>query len=161
MKPQSVASAENTTERKAKTGRPLGATKLQFSDEIVKQIEGLARIQCTMREAGAVLGVNEVTFSRFLQAHGKALAAWEHGKEQGKASLRRNQYRMAENNPTMAIWLGKQMLGQKDRHELSGDAENPVRYVITTGVPREPAEAADVDDTPMKLAAVNGHARGH
>jgi len=32
----------------------------------------------------------------------------------GKASLRRDQFRMARNNASMAIWLGKQYLGQKD-----------------------------------------------
>jgi len=117
---------ESLPEPKAKTGRPIGATKLKISDEIIKQIEGLARIQCTMKEAGAVLGVNEVTFSRFLQAHQKAMDAWQHGKETGKASLRRNQFKMAEHNPTMAIWLGKQCLGQKDQVALGGDPENPL-----------------------------------
>jgi hypothetical protein len=106
---------ESASKPKAKTGRPLGATKLKISDEIVKQIESLARIQCTMKEAGAVLGVNEVTFSRFLQAHQKAMEAWNNGKETGKASLRRNQFKMAESNATMAIWLGKQCLGQTDK----------------------------------------------
>ena len=33
---------------------------------------------------------------------------------QGKMSLRRYQFKMAEHNPTMAIWLGKQILGQAD-----------------------------------------------
>jgi choline dehydrogenase-like flavoprotein len=49
-----VETKESGAKPRAKTGRPLGATKLKISDEIVKQIEGLARIQCTMKEAGAV-----------------------------------------------------------------------------------------------------------
>lgn len=123
---------ESAPKPKVKTGRPIGATKLKISDEIVKQIEGLARIQCTMKEAGAVLGVNEVTFSRFLQAHQKAMEAWENGKETGKASLRRNQFKMAEHNPTMAIWLGKQCLGQFDKLAHAGaDGESPVAMVVT------------------------------
>ena len=32
----------------------------------------------------------------------------------GKKSLRRYQFELAEKNPTMAIWLGKNLLGQKD-----------------------------------------------
>ena len=32
----------------------------------------------------------------------------------GKVSLRRFQYELARSNATMAIWLGKQWLGQKD-----------------------------------------------
>ena len=37
----------------------------------------------------------------------------------GKISLRRYQMRMAETNATMAIWLGKQYLGQTDKQELA------------------------------------------
>lgn len=112
---------ENMPQTKGKTGRPIGATKLKISDEIIKQIEGLARIQCTQPEAAAVLGVCVNTFRAFLDAHQKAREAWENGKETGKASLRRHQFKMAESNPTMAIWLGKQCLDQKDRHEVKSD----------------------------------------
>lgn len=115
-----------TIKPKGKAGRPVGATKLKMSDELAKQIEGLARIQCTMKEAAAVLGVNVDTFSDFLRLHQKARDAWEHGKETGKASLRRNQFKMAEHNPTMAIWLGKQCLGQKDQVAVGGNPDNPL-----------------------------------
>ena len=33
-------------------------------------------------------------------------------------SLRRTQFKLAEKNPTMAIWLGKQQLGQRDNIEV-------------------------------------------
>ena len=33
-------------------------------------------------------------------------------------SLRRIQYKLAEKNATMALWLGKQYLGQKDTFEV-------------------------------------------
>lgn len=98
-----------------KMGRP---PKLTETDEILKQIEGLARIQCTQREAAAVLGVHRDTLSDFLGNSEKARAAWENGLETGKASLRRLQFKAAENgNPTMAIWLGKQWLDQRDKVE--------------------------------------------
>ena len=38
----------------------------------------------------------------------------------GKASLRRRQYKLAEEgNPTMLIWLGKQWLGQSEKKEIT------------------------------------------
>lgn len=77
-----------------------------------------------MKEAGAVLGVHQDTLSAFLHLHKKAMEAWEFGKETGKASLRRNQYKMAETNPTMAIWLGKQMLDQSDKSEAHVTSDN-------------------------------------
>ena len=37
-----------------------------------------------------------------------------HYRAFGKASLLRSQFKLAERNPSMAIWLGKQYLGQQD-----------------------------------------------
>lgn len=45
----------------------------------------------------------------------------------GKISLRRKQFRMAESNAAMAIWLGKQYLGQKDKSELSLEDETAIK----------------------------------
>lgn len=42
----------------------------------------------------------------------------------GKISLRRNQFRMAEHNVSMAIWLGKQYLGQKDQQDIKVIADD-------------------------------------
>lgn len=123
-KQRNVSSATKVGGKRPGSGRPIGSSKLQPTDETIKQIEGLARIQCTQREAGAVLGVCERTFADFLRAHKKALDAWELGKETGKASLRRNQYKMSETNPTMAIWLGKQMLDQTDKSEAHVTSDN-------------------------------------
>jgi hypothetical protein len=103
---------------RGKAGRPRGSTKLQPSEDLWKQINGLARIQCTQREAAAVLGVHEDTFRDFLRSHESAADAWHSGIEQGKASLRREQYKNAQSgNATMQIWLGKQWLGQRDQIE--------------------------------------------
>lgn len=40
----------------------------------------------------------------------------------GKISLRRSQWRLAEKNANMAIFLGKQYLGQKDEPEQQADS---------------------------------------
>lgn len=104
---------------RAKTGRP---NKLVVSEELLKQIEGLARIQCTQREAAAVLRVDRDTFGGFLRTNEKARQAWDEGLEAGKASLRRLQFKNAENgNATMQIWLGKQWIDQKDKTENTVD----------------------------------------
>jgi hypothetical protein len=81
-------------------------------------IEGLAKIQCTQGEAAAVLGIVRSTFVLFLKRDKKARQRWENALDSGKASLRRNQFKLSENNAAMAIWLGKQYLGQRE----------PVRY---------------------------------
>ncbi len=43
----------------------------------------------------------------------------------GIISLRRMQFKKAQvGNVPMLIWLGKQYLGQSEKHELSGPAES-------------------------------------
>jgi hypothetical protein len=112
---------KTTTSSKRAPGRPL---KLLADDQTIATVSGLAKIQCTHREAAAVLGVARETFEKFLGREEKARAAWENGQQSGLASLRRRQFAMAETNAAMAIWLGKQYLGQKDHaaHEHHMDA---------------------------------------
>ena len=47
----------------------------------------------------------------------------------GKISLRRAQFRLAEHNAAMAIWLGKQYLGQREP-ESDKQPEQGVTIVI-------------------------------
>ena len=87
----------------AKTGRP------QIEINLI-EAEKLGRLQCSYEECSAWLGVKVSTLSM----RKDFLEAYKRGKEQGKASLRRAQFKLAEKNATMAIWLGKQYLDQKD-----------------------------------------------
>lgn len=103
--------------KKNKRGRPKGSTKLKHSEELLRQIRGLGQIQCTRKEAAAVLGVNEDTFSDFLRLHTDCFEAFEYGREEGCVSLRRTQLKMAETSASMAIWCGKQYLGQSDKSD--------------------------------------------
>lgn len=101
--------------------RPL---KLTDKPETIAQVHALGKIQCTTKEAAAVLSVSEPTFIEFLKREKKAREAFDNGKEAGRASLRRQQWKLAESgHATMQIWLGKQYLGQQDKQavEYSGD----------------------------------------
>jgi hypothetical protein len=109
----------------SKRGRP---SKLALDDETLRKIENLAKIQCTEDEAAAILGVDQSTLSRFLHKHKKAMEVWMLGIRTGTASLRRMQFKAAEDgNVTMLIWLGKQFLGQKDQHHVVGDHKLELR----------------------------------
>ena len=56
-------------------------------------------------------------------------------REKGKVSLRRSQFKLAEKNPTMAIWLGKQYLGQRDEQYIETKQDikqkNPLQGLTT------------------------------
>lgn len=82
-----------------------------------QQFESLCYIQCTEEEICSVLNVCTDTLDKWCQTtyDGKHFSEVFREKRQGgRASLRRNQWKLAEKNATMAIFLGKQYLGQKD-----------------------------------------------
>lgn len=93
-----------------------------------KQFESLCHIQCKEEEILSVLDVSKDTLIRWCKnTYGKDFAnVFAEKREGGKASLRRMQWLQAEKNPTMAIWLGKQMLGQKDVIENKQEINNGI-----------------------------------
>lgn len=109
-------------------GRP---QKLKPDDETLKTLANLGKMQCTTKECAAFLEVSEPTFFEFLKRFKEAEEALERGKENGKSSLRRLQFKSAQDgNVTMQIWLGKQLLGQKDKQEVSSDPDAPLKIEI-------------------------------
>lgn len=78
------------------------------------QVFRLASIACTVNEIAAFCGVSNRTIER------RCRVELERGRKIAEMSLRRKQFEKAvkEGNVTMLIWLGKQMLGQKDRVEV-------------------------------------------
>lgn len=92
---------------------------LQTDEETLRTISELAKLLCTQKELGAVLGVSERTLNKFLSENEVAYAAWEDGMRFGKLSLRRKQFALADKNAPAAIFLGKNLLGQKDEHHTT------------------------------------------
>lgn len=78
-------------------------------------VEKLANIQCTQEEIASFLGIS----SRTLLRDEKFKELFAKGRENGKMSLRRIQWKHAEKSVPMAIWLGKQYLGQRDNIDVS------------------------------------------
>jgi hypothetical protein len=80
----------------------------------VDELEKLAAMHCTREEVAGFFGIAVKTVQRRLK-ESRYADAWERGIARGRVSLRRAQFRVAENgNPTMLIWLGKQWLRQSD-----------------------------------------------
>src|ERR1700733_12745902 len=112
-------------------------------------VERAASIGCTVEEIAAILGIARSTlFER--KADDPAIEdAIERGRETGRATLRRLQWdRAQQGSDTMLIWLGKQMLGQRDNAAVavavSGPKGGPVQSESVTVSPTDPIEAARV-----------------
>ena len=92
---------------KNKVGRP----KIKIDEKI---LENLASILCTNEEIASFFNCSSDTLTRnFAESLKK-------GRDKGRMTLRRMQFEKAQTgNATMLIWLGKQLLGQKDKIETS------------------------------------------
>ncbi len=90
-----------------------------------KQFESLCGLQCTLAEIASFFYCSEDTVERWCKrTYNTTFAdAYKKHSAKGKMSLRRSQFRIAETNATMAIWLGKQYLGQKDIPKEEGSGE--------------------------------------
>lgn len=82
-------------------------------------VEKLAGIQCTQEEIANFLNLSV----RTLQRDNEFCRLYKKGQDNGKMSLRRIQFKLAEKNASMAIFLGKQYLGQKDVIETDNTHE--------------------------------------
>ena len=88
-----------------------------------KQFESLCGLQCTLNEIADFFHCSEDTIERWCQrTYSESFAeAFKKRSGHGKISLRRAQFRLAEKNASMAIWLGKQYLNQSDNFTYSID----------------------------------------
>ena len=82
-------------------------------------VEKLASIQCTQEEIANFLDISV----RTLQRDEEFCRLYKKGQDNGKMSLRRYQFKLAEKNTSMAIFLGKQYLGQRDVIETDNSKE--------------------------------------
>ena len=90
--------------------------------EINKNVfENLCGLQCTQQEIADAFDTSPDTVARWCKrTYGKSFAevfAQKRGK--GRISLRRAQWKLAEKSATMAIFLGKNYLGQRDNVDVT------------------------------------------
>jgi len=85
------------------------------------QFEKLCGLQCTLAEIAGWFGCSEDTIERWCKRTYTAgfADAFKRFSQSGKISLRRFQFKIAEKNAAMAIFLGKQYLGQKDDPDVN------------------------------------------
>ena len=92
-----------------------------------KQVEKLAALGCTNTEIASFFGCSKDLISK---SYSTNVAK---GKEKGKIRLRQMQWRSAEKGSVpMQIWLGKQVLGQTDKQEVT--EIKPIDEIVFDGI---------------------------
>lgn len=83
--------------------------------------EKLCGLQCTKEEICGFFDLTDKTLESWCKRTYKAgfSEVFRQKRGTGKISLRRYQFELAKKNANMAIWLGKQYLGQKDSPDNS------------------------------------------
>lgn len=115
--PPTTKKVENSTKR----GRPPKPIDLEI-------VEKLGQIHCTDEEIAAVVGVSPDTFKRRKREENFA-EMLDEARRKGKASLRRMQFAAAQNGSIpMLIFLGKNLLGQRDRFEEPLGDKDPLPW---------------------------------
>lgn len=96
-----------------KVGRP--KTNIDKSN-----FEKLCQMQCTLEEIAGFFDCCDDTINNWCKEvyDDNFSGVYKKKSMVGKISLRRNQFKIAENNASMAIFLGKQYLGQRDNIEV-------------------------------------------
>lgn len=128
-----------------KAGRP----RIQIDQ---KSFEELCKIQCTELEICGFFGCCDETLNSWCKKTYKKTfrECFEIFRQGGKASLRRTQWHIAESNAAMAIFLGKNYLGQADdpqkyaKDETTEDKLGRFIDVLTDAIT---SDATDTDDT--------------
>lgn len=104
------------TANTGKTGRPRKEIKQE-------SFEKLCALFCTEEEIAGFFDCSVDTIERWAaRTYGKSFAdVYAEKRQGGKISLRRAQFRLAEKSAAMAIFLGKNYLGQTDNPDSSTD----------------------------------------
>lgn len=103
--------------------RKLDETKGRFKAPW-DQIRKLCAMQCTREEIASFVGcgsdtLNDCSKKDFECTFTVLMNKWREG---GLCSLRRKQWMLADKNAAMAIFLGKQYLGQTDNYRHQGES---------------------------------------
>lgn len=124
----------------AKMGRP--------RKEIDQKIfENLCGIQCTEAEICSVFDCCEDTLNAWCKrTYGETFSdTYKKKRQLGKPSLRRMQWELAKKNASMAIFLGKQYLGQSDQGGVVTEKDVRQEDALSASL-KKIAEGLDSDD---------------
>lgn len=97
-----------------------------------KQFEKLCALQCTQAEFCCFFDCEDDTLNSWCKrTYGKSFSeVFKIKRGAGHISLRRSQWRLAETNAAMAIFLGKQYLGQTDNPQSEEATTKVVNALI-------------------------------
>ena len=110
------------------TGNPVGRPPKPLNK---KEFEKLCHMLCTTSEIAAYFEMSKDTLYEAVKREYKEnfSTIYAQKKEGGKISLRRKQHQLAEKSAAVAIFLGKNYLGQSDKQEIVQETTHKVEGI--------------------------------
>jgi hypothetical protein len=96
------------------------------------ELEKLASLSCTDQEVAGFFNVSVRTIEQRRKQQPEFAQAINRGRAKCQINVRRAQMKWMEKSPAICIWLGKQLLGQRDLTpvELTGAKGKPVALTL-------------------------------
>jgi hypothetical protein len=114
------------------------------------EFEKLCFLQCTEREFCSWFDVSDETLNKWCKENydGRTfLDVFKEKRENGLISLRRTQFQLAEKSPAMAIFLGKNLLGQTDKLEQTVNDVSEHKGITINFADKGDSNAGNVPDS--------------
>ena len=120
------------------------------------ELEKLCQLQCTDEEIAAWFSVSTRTLERRRRDDEDFAEIMLRGRAKGRISVRRAQMRLVEQgNPSLCIWMGKQLLAQVDRVTATVQEPNRLQNMSIDEIYEEIEELArDCPEFTPQLNAV-------
>jgi hypothetical protein len=114
-----------------------------------KEFEKLCFLQCTKQEFCSWFDTTDKTLERWCkETYGMGFSEiFRIKRENGIISLRRTQFQLAEKSPAMAIFLGKNLLGQTDKMEQTVNDVSEHKGITINFADKGDGNAGNVPDS--------------
>ena len=120
-----------------------------------EQLFKLAALHCTVKEAAGWFKVSESNLHIRMKEEPLLREAWEQGKADGKGRLRALQWQQAEHSVPMAIFLGKNYLGQRNEPKVA-DTSEPEQKQLGSGADPSRLTTAELQQLHALIAKAEG-----
>jgi len=124
-----------------------------------KELQRLGRLNPTLDEVAAYFGCSRRTIERRFKEDDELYEKFEAGKAMGRLAIRRKQMQILEenDNPIMAIWLGKQLLGQRDKHDVVSEDRRGANLAEAFKVVADMAKQKQMEPVLVKANGTQTH----
>jgi len=125
-------------------------------ESLLYQVKECASLFCRIGETARILGCTAKAFSRRLEYDEELIEAWEDGLASASKELRKTQLELAKKAPGMAIFLGKNYLGQVDEPKVKSRDDDALKRQLSELPPEKLLQIQKILQEAKNEASISG-----